>query len=371
MKITYISNSIIPSRTANSIHVMKMCQALANNGHEVILLAPNCEEQYEKNVSDIFEFYGVKDNFQVTRLFSPKIRGKTLIYTVAILIHLLFKKTDLVYGRFVNGCYLSSLLKIKTIFESHSPMSDRSALEVFSFNRLIRQNTFIKLVVISQALKNFYLKNKYLSKDKIQVAHDGADEVVDFKSKIKLHGANDNLKVGYVGHLYQGKGIEVIEKIHSNISKGIEFHIVGGLKDDVNYWKAKIQNDNVYFYGFVPQSEVSRYINALDICLLPNQNTVKTYGSKDGIGSNIAEFTSPLKMFEYMAHKKAIIASDQDVLKEVLNSSNSILVDPEDGNGWIKAIEALKDINYRDELSTMAYKEFRKYSWINRAKSII
>ena len=41
MKILYISNSIIPSRTANSIHVMKMCQAFADNGHEVILLAPD------------------------------------------------------------------------------------------------------------------------------------------------------------------------------------------------------------------------------------------------------------------------------------------------------------------------------------------
>ena len=41
MRILYISNSIIPSRTANSIHVMKMCQAMADNGHEVILIAPN------------------------------------------------------------------------------------------------------------------------------------------------------------------------------------------------------------------------------------------------------------------------------------------------------------------------------------------
>mgnify|MGYP001195289087 FL=1 len=48
MKILYISNSIIPSRTANSIHVMKMCQAFADNGHEVILLAPDKKKKYEK-----------------------------------------------------------------------------------------------------------------------------------------------------------------------------------------------------------------------------------------------------------------------------------------------------------------------------------
>ena len=41
MRILYISKSVIPSRTANSIHVMKMCEAFADNGHEVILLAHN------------------------------------------------------------------------------------------------------------------------------------------------------------------------------------------------------------------------------------------------------------------------------------------------------------------------------------------
>ena len=55
MKILYISNSVIPSRKANSIHVMKMCQAFADNGHKVILLAPNKKDQYEKKVGDIYE----------------------------------------------------------------------------------------------------------------------------------------------------------------------------------------------------------------------------------------------------------------------------------------------------------------------------
>ena len=48
MNLVYISNSIIPSRTANSIHVMKMCQAFADNGHDVVLLAPDIKQKYEK-----------------------------------------------------------------------------------------------------------------------------------------------------------------------------------------------------------------------------------------------------------------------------------------------------------------------------------
>ena len=68
MKIVYISNSIIPSRTANSIHVMKMCQAFADNGHEVVLLAPNRYKEYENGVDDVYEYYGVRKNFEIRKL---------------------------------------------------------------------------------------------------------------------------------------------------------------------------------------------------------------------------------------------------------------------------------------------------------------
>ena len=69
MKILYISKSIIPSRTANSVHVMKMCQALSENGHDLVLLAPNQKTQYEKDVVNIYDYYGVKKNFVINLKF--------------------------------------------------------------------------------------------------------------------------------------------------------------------------------------------------------------------------------------------------------------------------------------------------------------
>ena len=52
MKIVYISRSIIPSRTANSINVMKMCNAFASLGHEVVLLAPWTKKLEEKDINE-------------------------------------------------------------------------------------------------------------------------------------------------------------------------------------------------------------------------------------------------------------------------------------------------------------------------------
>ena len=84
MKIIYISKSIIPSRAANSIHVMKMCQAFADNGHKVVLLAPDLKNYYESNVDDIYEYYGVKKNFKIKKLFHPNIRFGAFLYVLAI-----------------------------------------------------------------------------------------------------------------------------------------------------------------------------------------------------------------------------------------------------------------------------------------------
>ena len=116
MNILYISKSVIPSRSANSIHVMKMCQAFADNGHRVVLLSPEIKDQYEKNVSDIFNYYGVKKNFSIKKLFHPNFKGGAFFYTIAIFIYLIVnKRFDLIYGRFLHGIYVSTLLKNKVV----------------------------------------------------------------------------------------------------------------------------------------------------------------------------------------------------------------------------------------------------------------
>ena len=76
-------------------------------------------------------------------------------------------------------------------------------------------------------------------------------------------------------------------------------------------------------------------------------------------------------MFEYMAHKKAIISSDLPVLREVLNETNSILVNPENSIEWIEAIKKLKDENLREKLSNQALSDFEKYTWKNRVKEVL
>ena len=84
MRIAYISNSIIPSRTANSIHIMKMCSAFVMNGNEVFLIIPDRLSETELDVTDEFDFYGVKKNFKIIKV--PVYSTKELAQAIEKLI---------------------------------------------------------------------------------------------------------------------------------------------------------------------------------------------------------------------------------------------------------------------------------------------
>ncbi|MFA0491376.1 glycosyltransferase family 4 protein [Vibrio splendidus] len=365
MKIIYISKSRIPSETANSVHVMKMCQAFAANGHDVTLLSPYISK---KQVLDVYGFYDVKDNFKITSFFAPEMRGQNIIYSLQVFLYLLFNRADVVYGRSLEGCYIAATLGFKTIFEAHAPMRRKKDTSIF--NLLIKRACFDRLVVISESLKNAFLSNFQIKSGKIQVAHDAADEVFDLKSQIELHGKSDLFQVGYVGSMYSGKGMEIISQLASKVAKDTNFHIVGGSEKDIKHWKNKISNSNVHFYGFQEQKNVLLYINSFDACLLPNLSSVKIKNNSD---NEIGEYTSPLKLFQYMSHKKPILASDLPVLREVLNENNSILCSTENIDEWVHSINKLKmDKQLRHSISNTAYSDFNKlYTWKIRACNVI
>ena len=83
-------------------------------------------------------------------------------------------------------------------------------------------------------------------------------------------------------------------------------------------------------------------------------------------------YMSPLKMFEYMASKRPIIASSLPSLLEIMDNKNCILVKPDDMGDLANKVEKVisNKINI-DELITNAYNKALQYTWENRAKKII
>ncbi|MFS0821480.1 glycosyltransferase family 4 protein [Bacillus sp. 1P02SD] len=369
MDIYYLSNSSIPSRTANSVHVMKMCQAFFSSGHNVTLFA---QEKNDNN--DIYEYYGITYKFDLITISRPNIRGiGSFMYARTVRKVIKNKKLpDVFYGRDIYSLRKISGLDKPFIYEAHSIPSTffHKRME----KRLFKNRNFARLVVISEALKSEYLKQfDTLKQEDIIVAPDGAD--LPQKSvaidEVEISSEKDNnLNVGYVGHLYSGRGIELIIELASRI-KNLNFHIIGGMDKDIIYWKNKCKHlRNIKFYGFIPNGKLNEYYSKFDIMLAPYQDKVRVAGDK----GDTSRWMSPMKIFEYMAYSKAIISSDLPVLREVLKSEyNCILCSHTDVESWEKALLMLsKNEDFRQRLGQNAFKCLSKnYTWNKRVDVVL
>ncbi|QDF29540.1 glycosyltransferase [Halarcobacter anaerophilus] len=366
MKIVYISRSIIPSRTANSINVMKMCSSFASLGHEVILLAPWTKKLEEKEIDDIFEYYGVEENFILKKIYSPNIKYlKKKIYSYLCLKKVQKINPDFVYGRDdMFAFYLTQKNGYFTLFERHEPFR-KNDFEHKMFKKFlgIKKNK-IKFVTISKKLREIYSKSYNLKEDEISVAQ-SATGLFNNQDLPDIEFSKDKINIGYIGSLFKGRGIETIIELAKHFAN-IDFHIIGGKKEDIIYWKEKSKKlDNLFFYGFINPKETYKYRNMCDILLAPYQ------GEK--AGNRNSDYMSPIKIFEYMASKKSIICSDLPAIRESINENHAIFVKNDDVNEWIKALSSLIDNqNNMKKLSENAYDYcLKNFTYEARSKKIL
>jgi glycosyltransferase involved in cell wall biosynthesis len=120
--------------------------------------------------------------------------------------------------------------------------------------------------------------------------------------------------------------------------------------------------------GFVDNSNLPERLASADVLLMPYQRRVMVSGGK----LDTARWMSPLKMFEYLAMRRAIVASDLDVLREVLDERVAILAVPDDSSAWIAALNRLAgDIGLRNSLSETAASIATHYTWQARIRRML
>jgi glycosyltransferase involved in cell wall biosynthesis len=365
MKIVYIASSIIPSRNANSIHVMKMCHALARIGHEVTLIVPKI--QSDLDVEDVHAFYNVDHLFEVVYAKWTAYKGKALRFALDASTIIKKLNPDFIYGRSFLCCFVCSLLnKIPIAYESHYPIKDESALNDYFFRKMIKRSNFKFLGVITESLKKHYTHNYQLSDSQVVVLPDAADptsaEVVNGQPE-----EDKIIKIGYVGSFYKGRGIETILELIEQCPH-YRFLLVGGSPEQIAEVKTRVkENENVTFYGYLNHKEAENIRMECEVLLAPYETDVSTAGKVE-----TGKWMSPLKIFEYMAAGKAIVCSDLPVLREVLNEQNSILVKGNDISQWIYALKKLEDAEFRANLGDKAKEDFlTNYTWDARAKKLI
>ncbi len=352
MKLTYLAASTLPSQGADAVHVMNMCKALAENGIDVTLIA-----RKSKSSQNIFEYYGIKENlFKIHLVKRPNIKilgGFIYGWRVAKVYNIL-SKPDAIYARSMHALERINPKKIPFAFESHWVPTNK-IYYLWQKKWLYKEN-LVAFIFISKGLKNIYNQLFPNSINKFKILHDACN-IPNYKPEAKK---NKRLQVGYVGSFFKGNGYDLIPEMAKKMPD-VDFHIVGGKGKILTQLKKTYKLPNLKFYGHIPYKYLPKIYSNLDVMLSPYQNDLPHIN-----------WVSPMKLFEYMSYKKAIITSDFPVIREVLNEKNSILVKADDIDAWCKAINKLKDEKLRKQLSDNAYKLFMdKYTWDHRAKEII
>jgi len=372
MKLVYWSFSSLPSQAANAVNVMKMASAFANLGHEVIVIA--IEGDNSIDCLELFKHYGVKNNFKIIRTTYPRVKLGGIVWGFLMLRIVVRTKPDLIFARDSFGALLSALIGFNVFFEAHGAPHGRDKI-LFKF--LFSLKRIKKIVVISKSLRD-YLSGRYgIDNSKIIIAPDAVDEswitnrenALGFRKELGYK--ESDFLIGYTGSLYKGRGIELIMEIAKRRQLD-KFIIIGGPSKEREIFKKQANNfglNNISFKNYVPHSLLPKYLFICDILLMPYQRKLKTANN----GPDTSKFMSPLKMFEYMATGKPIIASNLDVIKEILvNERNSLLVEPDNTSQWCNAIKKLEsDSKLAYSLGKIATDDVRKFTWSERSKMIL
>jgi glycosyltransferase involved in cell wall biosynthesis len=348
---------------------MKMCQAFARLGHEVILISPDVQSGLETDVSDPYAFYGVDRCFKLKKLPWSAFKGRGWVYGWNAGRFAKRLRADAVFGRCLHSCAVATHMEIPTVWDAHGPSFLHRWPYRLLFLSMVSAPRFKGIVTNCDRLRELILTELPEIKKSILVAHNGADSLLESIKPADLGETGDRPQVGYVGQLYPGKGLEIIREVAAR-APWADFHVVGGEQTTID----KLCCDpnlpsNIRLHGFVPPSETGPLNLAFDVLLAPYQLEVQIAS-----GEETASWMSPLKLFEYMAAKKPILCSDLPVLREIIqHGRNGLLLPANDPEAWLGALQRLMaDPLERKRLGANAYDDFlAQHTWERRATRVI
>jgi glycosyltransferase involved in cell wall biosynthesis len=224
------------------------------------------------------------------------------------------------------------------------------------------------LVVISEALRRHLVEVGVAAADRALVEHDGADlsttaRIENREAVRRELGLTEDLTVvGYTGRVNAEKGIGTILEAAQTLQEAPVHFLIIGKRYGSYAVSTEADLANVTMTGFVPPSDVPEYVAASDILVMPTSASLP-----------YAEFTSPLKLFEYMGSGRPIICSDLPVLREVLrNGENAMLVAPDDPDELVAAVQRLlAEPELQQTLAAQALMDVTRYAWTKRAARIL
>lgn len=375
MKIVYLFNGRLPTEKAHGLQIVKMCEAFAGAGDSVTLLSSYRRNPIQK---DIFSFYGINKNFIYRQVFGFDISWipikiayyiQTLFSALTLVLYARYYENDgdIFYARDYWTLFLLSFFGHQPVAEIH----DYRFKKKRGFVQTILNHSR-KIIVNSKGTLELLKEHYLFDESKAIVVANGVD--LDF---FAINETPDEVRralkmplgtiIGYTGRLEAAgidKGVGLLIEAMSLMKCPDTFlYVVGGPNNQAEALKNMVRelnlNKRVICTGHVHHAEIPRYLRAMDIVVIPlasNQHALTT---------------SPIKLFEYLAAGKVIVASDLPSLKEIISSKEAIFFKPGDADNLAGQLDQIiSNPSLATELAHNSLKRAEQYSWLGRAQAI-
>jgi len=371
LRALYVGSHELFTEGASAIHMLKMCQAMANLGIKVECVLPGRVKKER-----LFSYYGIRTPFDINSImFSGWVARRPLHGPLATLYAWRKRNNlDFVLTRdLIFAWFATKVFGIPTIYDAHHPPVNKIAEKIIGY--FSRSERLLRMSFNSAGLHDIYSRLGIVGQNPV-VAPNGFeleafDEEYDVSSlRVHLGLPLDKKIVSYCGNTYKGRGLEIL--VHAAVQMPeVEFLIIGGKEQDNAVWREMARHlgaDNFNMRGFVAQREVASYLLASNVLVMPYSSGITIED-----GTEAGQFTSPLKLFEYMAAGKPIVATGVPSVLEILRpGENSVVTPPDNEQEFIRSLELVfSDSELCARISQKACSDAKEYTWEKRVEKII
>jgi glycosyltransferase involved in cell wall biosynthesis len=384
MRILYSHR--IQSRDGQSVHVEQMVAALRQAGHDVLVVGPGFYQQAA---------FGAESRLVASiRARLPPAIGELaeLAYNLPAYRRLRRAantfRPDIIYERYnlyyLVGAWLAGRIGVPFYLEVNAPIADeRTRFAGLRLRRLARRlegrtwRAATRVVAVTGVLKSM-IAAAGVAADRIEVVPNGIDPAA-FADLPARPPAPDPLVLGFVGFVRDWHGLDAViaalaeqtgaeqtgaEQTGTEHARtpGLDLVVVGDgpARAALERQAASLGiADRVRFTGLAPHEDVPRLVAGFDIALQPRA----------------VAYASPLKIFDYMAAGRAIVAPDQPNIREILtNGETALLFDPASPDAvWLAVLRLAGDAALRARLGVAARAEIerRRYTWAGNAARLV
>jgi len=373
MKVLYITLENLSLHKGSAVHIREVVSGLRRLGHEVGVMACSCGRFDEANHSyNLYRFSGTRNQ-------------PHLISAVFLFIYLprVLHKYDVIYARDYHTVILALLSRIifkkKLVFEINGLASEEQRLRSDSVPNQILSllvgraekaatKYSDRIVSVTPQIASHLMRHFHCPPGKVEIIGNGVnteifrpirDEASLLNWKQRLGINQEEIVIAFVGNLAPWQGLEYLIQVAPALllrMKNIKFMIIGDgiLKEDLEREVRRLElSRHFLFTGMVSHDQIPLYINISDICVTLKKRLKSGY--------------SPLKLYEYMACGKPVIASRVDGLEFIEAGGAGRLVEPGDLGGLKEALlELLADSQKRAEMGQKGLQIVRdRFSWEN------